>query len=73
MEYYLKALNSKPYLHDKVEFEIIKLCYDFDKNAKLKKYYRKKLDFLEINNEKSQYYTFMNEFEKKELFLKIFN
>jgi glutamine kinase len=36
IKYFLKKLKEKPYLHDKVEFEILFTCYDFSLRRKLK-------------------------------------
>ena len=36
MEFYLKKLHRYPFLHDKVEFEILFSCYDFNLNSRLK-------------------------------------
>ena len=35
VNYYLKALESKPHLHDKIEFDIVFSCYDFNLPNKL--------------------------------------
>lgn len=35
VNYYIDSLESKPYLHDKVEFEIVFSCYDFNLPNKL--------------------------------------
>lgn len=36
MRFYLKKLKKYPYLHDKIEFEILFTCYDFTINSRLK-------------------------------------
>ena len=36
MKYYLHRLENNPYLHDKVEFEILFTCYDFTIDSRLK-------------------------------------
>lgn len=36
VDYYLSRLESKPHLHDKVEFDIVFSCYDFNTPNKLK-------------------------------------
>jgi|694.fasta_scaffold02090_12 hypothetical protein len=53
INYSIKKLSKKPFLHDKVEFEIINTCYDFDIEKKLsflnkkeKKIYINKLQTL---------------------------
>ncbi len=37
VDFYLDTLKSKPYLHDKVEFDIVYSCYDLNTTQKLKK------------------------------------
>ena len=36
MKYYLHRLENNPYLHDKVEFDILFTCYDFTIDSRLK-------------------------------------
>tara|TARA_B100000989_G_scaffold292306_1_gene268010 strand:+ start:2123 stop:4453 length:2331 start_codon:yes stop_codon:yes gene_type:complete len=56
VNYCLNKLKNKPYVHDKLEFEIINTCYDFDIHKKLNflkkqesKIYIEKLRFLTNN------------------------
>ena len=46
LNYYLDTLSKNPFLHDKVEFEIIFSCYDLTIDSRLKKL--KKLGFSQI-------------------------
>ena len=36
INFYLNKIRSKPDLHDKIEFEIVETCYDFNSKNKLK-------------------------------------
>ncbi len=38
VNFYLNKIKSKPNLQDKIEFDIIETCYDFDSKKKLKKF-----------------------------------
>ncbi len=42
VNHYLDKLNKNPYLHDKIEFEIIETCFDFYSEKSLKKFLRGK-------------------------------
>ena len=51
MNYYLKKLEKFPFLHDKIEFEILFTCYDFKVNSRmneLKKYGFTKKEIYEL-------------------------
>jgi hypothetical protein len=53
MKFYLKKLHKYPFLHDKVEFEILFSCYDFTLNSRLKeliKYGFTKKEILIVKN-----------------------
>ena len=45
INYYLKDIKKKPWKHDKIEFELIPTCFDFD----LSEYFKKFLNKKEIN------------------------
>ena len=38
MNIYLNKIKNKSELHDKIEFDLIETCYDFDTRKKLKNY-----------------------------------
>lgn len=42
INYYLKTLKKFKFNHDKIEFEIVETCYDFDTDQKLLKFLNKK-------------------------------
>ncbi len=42
LNFYLNKLKNKPQLHDKIEFEIIETCFDFNSKKKLLKFLSKK-------------------------------
>lgn len=42
INYYLKTLKKFKFNHDKIEFEIVETCYDFDTRQKLLKFLNKK-------------------------------
>jgi phosphohistidine swiveling domain-containing protein len=42
VNYYLNKLNKNPSLHDKIEFEIIETCYDFNSKKNLQNFLRGK-------------------------------
>ena len=53
MKYYLEKLKKYPFLHDKIEFEILFTCYDFSINTRineLKKYGFTNKEILLIKN-----------------------
>ena len=53
MKYYLEKLKKYPFLHDKIEFEILFTCYDFTMNTRineLKKYDFTRDEILLIKN-----------------------
>ena len=37
IDYQINKINKKPYLHDKVEFEVINTCYDFNLEKRINK------------------------------------
>ena len=69
---YLNKLKSKPYLHDKIEFDLLLTCYDLkndDKkidflNLQEKKIYKKKLKQLTQNLLLNSRYIFKQELQK---------
>jgi len=42
INYYLNKLNKSPFLHDKIEFEIIETCFDLNTEKNLKKFLKGK-------------------------------
>jgi len=50
INYYLKKLEENPFLHDKVEFEILFSCYDFSLKKRLKELKEFNFQQKEINN-----------------------
>lgn len=69
---YLKKLKTEPYLHDKIEFDLLLTCYDLkndDKkidflNLKEKKIYKKKLKLLTQNLLLNSRHSFKQELQK---------
>ena len=41
VDYYLKRLKKNPFLHDKIEFEIVETCYDFYSKKKSSKIFER--------------------------------
>ena len=76
-------MKNKPHVHDKLEFEIINTCYDFDIHKKLSflnkqesKLYVEKLRFLTNNivkNYKKILKSEINKIEKLKINLKFYN
>ncbi len=50
VDYYLKRLKKNPFLHDKIEFEIVETCYDFYSKKNLQKFLKGKNLTLYLNN-----------------------
>ena len=60
LNYYLTKLQKHPYLHDKVEFEILFSCYDFMINERLKELKQANFSYKEIKLLKSELLEFTN-------------
>ena len=65
MNYFLKKLQSNPYLHDKVEFEILFSCYDFSLDRRLNELKDFGFNKVEIQSIKTILRDFTNEIIKK--------
>ena len=50
INFYLNKIRSKPDLHDKIEFEIVETCYDFNSKNKLKAFLNDKETNIYLNN-----------------------
>ena len=83
VNYCINQLEKKPHVHDKLEFEIINTCYDFDIRKKINffnkqesKLYVEKLRFLTNNivkNYKKILKSEINKIEKLKINLKFYN
>ena len=60
LTFYLTKLKNFPYLHDKVEFEILFSCYDLTMNSRLTELKKTKFTIQEINILKSNLIQFTN-------------
>ncbi|MCV0411904.1 MAG: hypothetical protein K5782_02685 [Nitrosarchaeum sp.] len=60
MKYYLSKLQKYPYLHDKVEFEILFSCYDLTVTKRLKELKKYGFTNEEINNIEMELKQFTN-------------
>ena len=65
INYFLKKLEKKPYLHDKVEFEILFTCYDFTLKKRMEDLINYGFTRTEIKIIKNQLIDFTNELIKK--------
>ena len=50
INYYLKDIKKNPWKHDKIEFELIATCFDFDLSEYFKKFLTKKESNIYIKN-----------------------
>jgi len=57
INYYMNELKKNPYNHDKIEFEIVETCYDFDLKKKFKKFLK--------NNEIKKYIISLKDLTNK--------
>ena len=64
MKFYLKKLKSNPYLHDKVEFEILFSCFDFTFEDREKELIKNGFTKNEITNIKIELIKFTNKILK---------
>jgi len=60
VNYYLNKLEQFPYLHDKVEFEILFSCYDLSMNSRLNELKQSGFSSKEIHTIKSSLIEFTN-------------
>lgn len=60
MKFYLKKLQKHPFLHDKIEFEILFSCYDFTLNSRFKELEKYGFTKKEIFVIKDSLITFTN-------------
>lgn len=70
INFYLNKIKSKPDLHDKIEFEIVETCYDFNSKNKLKAFLNDKEKNIYLNNLRDLTNNIINknsEFLKKEI------
>ena len=58
INFYIKKLQDHPYLHDKVEFEILFTCYDFNIDVRLKELLEYNFSNDEIDEIKNSLHTF---------------
>lgn len=58
INFYLKKLQDHPYLHDKVEFEILFTCYDFNIDVRLKELLENDFSSDETNEIKKSLHAF---------------
>ena len=65
LEYYFDKLQNNPYLHDKVEFEILFTCYDFSINNRLKELVNYGLTKKDIKIIQEQLLDFTNNLIRK--------
>ena len=65
INYFLKKLEKNPYLHDKVEFEILFTCYDFTLKKRMEDLINYGFTKTEIKIIKNQLVDFTNELIKK--------
>ena len=65
INYFLKKLEKNPYLHDKVEFEILFTCYDFTLKKRMEDLINYGFTRTEIKIIKNQLIDFTNELIKK--------
>jgi len=65
MDYYLKKLSKNPYLHDKVEFEILFTCYDFNIDRRLDELKKNGFSEREIKSIKLSLIDFTNQIINK--------
>tara|TARA_B110001454_G_C12720842_1_gene434617 strand:+ start:2354 stop:4792 length:2439 start_codon:yes stop_codon:yes gene_type:complete len=64
MNYYFKKLEKKPFLHDKVEFDILFTCYDLNIDSRLNELYDYNFTSNEIKILKQQLLFLTNEIIK---------
>ena len=65
MKYYLKKLSKYPYLHDKIEFEIMFSCYDFNIDKRLNELKKNGFSESEIKSIKLSLIDFTNQIISK--------
>ena len=61
LKYYLEKIKENPYLHDKVEFDILFSCYDFSFNQRVKELKKLGFSYDEIREIKKKLIEFTNE------------
>jgi glutamine kinase len=64
LKFYLRKLKSNPYLHDKVEFEILFSCFDFTFEDREKELMKNRFTKNEITNIKIELIKFTNKILK---------
>lgn len=50
IDHSIKKISKEPYLHDKIEFEILETCYDFFSEKRIKKFLNKKEKNIYLQN-----------------------
>jgi glutamine kinase len=60
MQFYIKKLEKNPFLHDKIEFEILFTCYDFTLNKRIRELKKYGFTEREINKIKDNLKEFTN-------------
>ena len=69
IKYYLKKLSKYPYLHDKIEFEIMFSCYDFNIDKRLNELKKNGFSESEIKSIKLSLIDFTNQIISKFLII----
>ena len=65
IKYYLEKLKKYPYLHDKIEFDILFTCYDFTVNSRIKELKKYNFTNKEIHQIKKELIVFTNNIIEK--------
>jgi len=61
VKFYIEKLEKNPYLHDKVEFDILFTCYDLNIKYRFKELLKNKFTKIEINQLQNDLIQFTNE------------
>ena len=64
IDYSINLIQKKPFLHDKIEFEVIPTCYEFSKHLEFKKILNMREYILYINSLKKITFNILNNYKK---------